>query len=72
VLFADSVHGEKKKSFFGDFLPISKKLPAGRRTAEALALRHQHQEQSRWIPAFAGMTIKSDKLDSSFRWNDNR
>ena len=26
----------ERKSFFGDFLPISKKLPAGRRTAEAL------------------------------------
>ena len=28
----------EKESFFGDFLPISKKLPAGRRTAEAFDL----------------------------------
>jgi hypothetical protein len=36
VLFADSVLCEQQQSFFGDFLPISKMLPAGRRTAEAL------------------------------------
>jgi hypothetical protein len=35
VLFADNIHGEQEKSFFGDFLPISKKLPASRRIAEA-------------------------------------
>jgi hypothetical protein len=28
-------------------------------------------EQSHWIPAFAGMTSKGKRLDSSFRWNDD-
>jgi len=46
----------EKKVFFGDFLSPDKKLPAGRRTAEALDLE---QKQSLWIPAFAGMTVKS-------------
>jgi hypothetical protein len=38
-----------KKVFFGDFLSPDKKLPAGRRTAEAV-------KKSHWIPVFAGMT----------------
>ena len=46
----------EKESFFGDFLPIGKKLPAGRRTAEAFALQMT--------------TAKS--LDSRFRGNDDQ
>jgi len=37
----------ERKSFFGDFLPISKKLPAGRRTAEALALAERNNKLKR-------------------------
>jgi hypothetical protein len=36
----------EKESFFGDFLPISKKLPAGRRTAEAFDLRTSNKQRS--------------------------
>ena len=39
-------------------MAFTKKVPAVRRTAEALDLK---QKQSRQIPAFAGMTIK-DKV----------
>ena len=44
MLFADKDLCEKKKTFFGDFLASSKKLPASRRIAEALALKVQNQK----------------------------
>ena len=34
----------EKKTFFGDFLASTKKLPASRRIAEALALKVQNQK----------------------------
>jgi hypothetical protein len=49
----------EKETFFGDFLPFSKKLPASRRIAEAFALERT-VTASHWIPAFAGMTSKRD------------
>src|SRR5262249_28093433 len=58
----------EKESFFGDFLPISKKLPAGRRTAEAFDLRGRQQDRSTTLtpsplpPAGEG---EDHKLDSS-------
>src|SRR6201986_4623268 len=54
VLFADSVHWEKRRCFLVTFCHRTKSYPL--LGAEALALKHQHQKQSRWIPAFAGMT----------------
>jgi hypothetical protein len=50
VLSAD-ISSANEKTVFGDFLSSNKKLPAGRRTAEAFVIDEQ-------------------KLDSSFRWND--
>jgi hypothetical protein len=47
----------EKKTIFGYFLASTKKLPAGRRTAEAFDLPRS-RKQRRWIPSFAGMMIK--------------
>ena len=55
VLFADSIHWEKKGVFFGYFLCTSKESDPRYSIAEALALK-----------------LKNQKLDSSFRWNDER
>jgi flagella basal body P-ring formation protein FlgA len=43
-----------KETFFGDFLPLSKKLPAA--CGGSFCSKEEDQKQSRWIPAFAGMT----------------
>src|SRR6201999_3538732 len=56
VLFADSVQWEKRRCFLVTFCHRTKSYPL--LGAEALALKHQHQKHSHWIPAFAGMTIK--------------
>jgi hypothetical protein len=56
VLFADSVLCEKKERFLVTFCRLAKSYPL--LGAEALALKERLQ-QRRWIPAFAGMTIKS-------------
>jgi hypothetical protein len=47
-----------KQVFFGDFLSPDKKLPAGRRTAEAVTSTNTK--------------IKGKELDSGFRRNDER
>jgi len=64
---ADTATREQQKSFFGDFLPISKKLPAGRRTAEALDPKHKSLDSR-----LSGKDDRDQKLDSSFRWNDKQ
>src|SRR6202000_1702989 len=61
VLSADRAHWEKKGVFFGYFLCTSKESDPRSSIAEALALKHQHQKQSHWIPAFAGMTSEKKK-----------
>src|ERR1700743_547236 len=53
VLFADSVHWEKRRCFLVTFCHRTKSYPL--LGAEALALKHRHQKHSHWIPAFAGM-----------------
>src|SRR5262245_30318125 len=57
----------EKESFFGDFLPISKKLPAGRRTAEACDLRGHQQDRSATLTLALSRRREREKLDSSFR-----
>src|SRR6185437_5183340 len=47
--FTDKAVREKKRTFFGAFLAFTKKVPAGRRTAEAVDPKPSH-----WIPAYAG------------------
>ena len=50
-----------KGAFFGDFLCTGKEsypLAAGQRK---LLLSLSTQKQSRWIPAFAGMTAREEK-----------
>src|ERR1700759_1060836 len=65
VLFADSVHWEKRRCFLVTFCHRTKSYPL--LGAEALALKHQHQKQSHWIPAFAGMTSPELFALGSFR-----
>jgi hypothetical protein len=55
VLSADKLYREQQKTFFGDFLPSSKKLPA----ACSGSFCSINQKPSHWIPAFAGMTSKT-------------
>ncbi|HEX4481953.1 MAG TPA: hypothetical protein VH082_14150, partial [Rudaea sp.] len=43
----------EKETFFGDFLPLSKKLPAA---CGGSTCSEEQTEQRRWIPAFAGTT----------------
>jgi len=57
----------ERETFFGAFLAFTKKVPAGRRTAEALDLKKPKLDSSfRWNDEL------DQKLDSSFRWNDER
>jgi len=54
-------------------LPIGKKLPAGRRTAEALALTNVEQTTTATLtPTLSRQRERGQKLDSSFRWNDEQ
>jgi hypothetical protein len=46
----------EKETFFGDFLPFSKKLPAPWSGSSGSTTS---KKQSRWIPAFAGMTSET-------------
>jgi hypothetical protein len=67
-----------KVCFFGYFLCTSKESDSRKArlsTAEwlinALASRSKSQEQSRWVPAFAGMkSLEQDQMGPSFRWDD--
>jgi hypothetical protein len=56
ILCGQRPHENNKKRFLVTFCRLAKSYPL--LGAEAFALEGQ-QEQSRWIPAFAGMTIKS-------------
>jgi hypothetical protein len=60
VLSADTDSENNKETFFGDFLPLSKKLPAA---CGGSFCSKSHQKKSRWIPAFAGMTSSLSKSD---------
>jgi hypothetical protein len=51
VLSADNRLREQSKTFFGDFLPLSKKLPAA--CGGSFCPKEEDQKQSRCIPAFA-------------------
>src|ERR1700744_2225107 len=75
----------EKETFFGDFLPFSKKLPApwsgssGSKTstskAQSLDSRFRGNDERReksWIPAFAGMTSEEREAGFPLRGNDER
>ena len=52
----------EKETFFGAFLAFTKKVPAGRRTAEALALLDDIKSKVPGCPLSRGMTSRSEKV----------
>src|ERR1700754_275995 len=72
VLFADSVHGEKKGCFFGYFLCTSKESDPRYSIAEALALNNRQyrlRHHPHPHPSPASGRGEDPLLDFSFRWN---